>query len=118
MTWLADVGEDRVVLSVVTWAELRRGIERLPAGARRTRLDKWLRDELPFRFEDRVLPIGEAVADAWGTVVARCEAAGRPIDTMDAFIAATAVVHELALVSRNVSAFEASGPEIFNPWAD
>lgn len=117
IAWLADVDEDRVFLSVVTLAELRHGIERLPAGNRRRRLDAWLRDELPLRFEGRLLSVDQAVGERWGEVVARREAAGRPIGVMDAFIAATANVHALALVTRNASDFESSVSEIVNPWA-
>jgi predicted nucleic acid-binding protein len=117
IAWLADVDEDRVFLSVVTLAELRHGIERLVDGSRRRRLDAWLRDELPLRFEGRLLPVDEAIADRWGEVVARRETAGRPIGVMDAFIAATANVHALTLVTRNESDFESAVSEIVNPWA-
>jgi predicted nucleic acid-binding protein len=117
IAWLADADEDRVFLSVMTLAELRHGIKRLPAGGRRRRLEAWLRDELPLRFEGRLLSINQAVADRWGEVVARREAAGRPIGVMDAFIAATANVHALSLVTRNASDFESAVSEIINPWA-
>jgi predicted nucleic acid-binding protein len=66
VAWLADIDEDRVFISVVTFAELRHGIERMAPGAHRKRLDEWLRDELPQRFEARILPVDGAVADAWG----------------------------------------------------
>lgn len=114
--WLEDVDEDRVFISVVTLAELRYGIERMAAGSRRKRLDEWLRNELPLRFEGRVLPVDNVVADAWGKVVARSEAAGRPIGVIDAFISATANVHSLTLVTRNASDFESSLKAIVNPW--
>lgn len=116
ITWLAEADEDRVFLSVVTLAELRSGIERLPAGARRKRLDAWLRDELPLRFAGRILPIDEAVADEWGRVVARSEVLGRPISAMDGMIAATAQVHALTLVTRNVSDFSSVLKSLENPW--
>ncbi len=114
--WLEQVNEDDVFLSVVTFAELRHGIERLPAGARRRRLDNWLRTELPARFEGRIALVDGAVADEWGRLVARHEAAGRPIHAMDALIAATAQVHGLTLVTRNVSDFKASLKSMLNPW--
>jgi predicted nucleic acid-binding protein len=117
VAWLAAVDEDQVFISVVTLAELRYGIERMTAGSRRNRLARWLRDDLPPRFERRILSIDHIVADAWGKVVARSEAAGRPIGAMDAFIAATAEAHGLILVTRNVSDFEASVKAIINPWA-
>lgn len=118
VAWLAEVDEDRVFISVITLAELRHGIERMAAGSRRKRLDAWLRDELPLRFEARVLPVDGPVADAWGKVVARAETAGRPIHAMDAFIAATAEVHGLTLVTRNASDFEVSLKAIVNPWIE
>lgn len=113
--WLAHVDEDSVFLSVVTLAELRHGIERLPAGKRRKQLDEWLRNELLPRFEQRILPVDGVVADEWGRLVARHESVGRPIHAMDALIAATAQVHALTLVTRNASDFAASIKSV-NPW--
>jgi predicted nucleic acid-binding protein len=118
VAWLAEADEDRVFISVVTLAELRHGIERMPTGARRDRLDTWLTDALPLRFEARVLPIDMEAADTWGRVMARGQAAGRPVGTMDAFIAATAQQHNLALVTRNVSDFDAVGIRLVNPWSN
>ena len=116
VAWLADVDEDRVFISVVTLAELRHGVERMHDGARRQRIDAWLSHELPLRFEGRVLFIDDAVADAWGRVVAHRAAVGRPIDPMDAFIAAIARVHRLTLVTRNAADFEPSTDAVVNPW--
>ncbi len=114
--WLAQIDEDTVFLSVVTFAELRHGIERLPASKRRKQLDEWLRGELPLRFEQRILQVDGAVADEWGRLVARHDALGRPIHAMDALIAATAQVHTLTLVTRNAADFEASVKSVVNPW--
>ena len=118
ITWLSEVDEDRVFLSVVTLAELRHGIDRLPSGRRRERLDEWLTHELRGRFEDRILPIDESIADAWGTIVAKREQAGRPVGVMDAFVAATAYVHDLTLVTRNAAHFASSVTHVFDPWTD
>ena len=116
VAWMNEVDEDRVFLSVISLAELRHGVERMPTGARRRRLDEWLKEELPLRFEGRVLLIDRVIAEAWGRILARCETAGRPINTMDGFIAATAEAHRLVLVTRNVSDFEFSVKEMVNPW--
>lgn len=116
VAWFAEADEDRVYLSVVTLAELRRGVARLAAGHRRNRLDEWLRHDLPLRFEGRILAVDIVVAAAWGDVMAERENRGLPISTMDAFIAATARVHRLTLVTRNTPDFEASVSEIVNPW--
>jgi len=114
--WLAAIDEDRVHLSVVTLAELRHGITRMIPGIRRRRLEGWFEEELKPRFQARILPIDERIADAWGEVVAAREREGRAIGVMDAFIAATAWVHGLTLVTRNVADFAPSLPEIINPW--
>ncbi|HLJ27307.1 MAG TPA: type II toxin-antitoxin system VapC family toxin [Candidatus Angelobacter sp.] len=118
MRWLADADEDHVFISVVTLAELRSGIERLAAGAKRRRLEEWLEGELPVRFEDRILAIDPMIADVCGRVVARCQDLGRPIEAMDAFIAATAEVHRLTLVTRDVSDFKLALKSVLNPWDD
>ncbi len=114
--WLAQVDEDEVFLSVVTFAELRHGIERLPASRRRRHLDAWLRSELPHRFEGRIALVDGAIADEWGRLVARHEARGRPIQAMDGLMAATAQVHGLTLVTRNATDFELSVKSVLNPW--
>jgi predicted nucleic acid-binding protein len=118
VAWLAEVDEDRVFLSVITLAELRCGVERMAPGQRRSRLDAWLGDELPLRFEGRVLSIDLAVANAWGKIVARCEALGRPISVADGLIAATIEIHGLTLVTRNASDFEPTLKAVVNPWAE
>ena len=116
VTWLAEIDEDRVFISVITLAELRHGIERMAAGARRQRLDGWVTEDLTFRFEGRVLPVDAGTADRWGRVMARGQAAGRPVSPMNAFIAATAEQHDLALVTSNGSDFEGLGIRLVNPW--
>ena len=116
--WLAEHDEDQVFLSVVTLAELRYGIARLPVGRRRQSLEEWLLGELLQRFEGRILPIDNNVALTWGEVTAECAAVGRPIEAMDALIAATARVRALELVTRNTRDFEATLISIHNPWVD
>ena len=114
--WIESADEDRVFLSVISLAELRYGVERMPGGARRSRLEQWLRNELPLRFEGRILPVDPNVAEAWGKTVSRSEAMGRPIGVMDAFLAATAEVHRLTLVTRNASDFTTL-KTVLNPWS-
>jgi predicted nucleic acid-binding protein len=114
--WMESADEDRIFISVVSLAELRYGVESMPAGRRRNRLEQWLRHELPLRFESRILPVDARVAEAWGTTVSRSEAVGRPIGAMDAFLAATAETHRLTLVTRNVSDFPLL-KAVLNPWS-
>ena len=116
VAWLTSVDEDHLFLSVVTLAELRYGIERLPEGSRRRRLDMWVRDDLPLRFEGRILAVDALVAEAWGRLTARAQLAGRPIGAMDGFIGATTDVHGLTLVTRNVADFALLANVPLNPW--
>lgn len=116
--WLADVDEDRVYISVLTFGELRRGVDRLTPGRRRHRLDTWLSEELADRFVDRVLPVDQDVADVWGRLLAHSESAGRPVGAVDGLIAATAEHHGLEVVTRNVRDFETTGVRLLNPWSD
>jgi predicted nucleic acid-binding protein len=59
VTWLAEADEDRVFVSVISFAEIRRGIELMVAGRRRERLVQWLAEELPLRFEERILSVDQ-----------------------------------------------------------
>jgi toxin FitB len=114
--WLDEVDEDRTYLSVITLGELRKGAERLADGRRRDRLDRWLTGDLPGRFGGRVLPVDAVVADEWGRLLARAGHAGSPVGGFDALIAATAKVHGLQIVTRNVRHFAATGVDVISPW--
>jgi toxin FitB len=117
VAWLSSADEDRTFLSAVTLAELRHGVERLTSGARQRRLDQWLSVELPLRFDGRILLIDPVVADGWGRVMARVRDAGRAIGVMDAFIAATALAHDLTLATRNTDDFDGV-VRLVNPWTE
>lgn len=117
VSWLGEVDEEQVFISVVTIGELRHGIEGMQTGARRNRLDHWLTDDLPLRFERRILAVEERIADTWGKIMVKSRKGGRRMAAMDALIAATALVHNLKLVTRNVSDFAMVGTVIVNPWS-
>ena len=113
--WVEETDESILFLSVLTLGEIRQGVERLRAGRRRGRLESWLQVDLPSRFEGRILPIDHDIAKAWGKTVSRSEALGRPPGAMNAFLSATAEVHRLSLVTRNVSDFPLL-KALVNPW--
>lgn len=115
--FLGNADDTAVALSVVTLAELRYGIERLAPGAKREQLTRWLEDELPRRFDRRILRIDDVTAAEWGKTMARAERAGRPMSEMDAWLAALASVYHLVLVTRNVGDFSGFPGEIHNPWS-
>jgi predicted nucleic acid-binding protein len=114
--WLAEVDEDRVFLSVITLAEVRYGIECMPNSKRRRQLGVWLRDELIDRFAGRILAVDPLVAGVWGQLIARTQAIGRTVGIMDGFVSATAEVHQMTVVTRNVTHFRDLGHPVFNPW--
>lgn len=114
--WLDEAPEDATFISTVTLGEVRKGIDKLPLGRRRSNLETWLSDGLVRRFEGRILAVDTDVADVWGRTLARCQANGRPVDPIDAQIGATALWYGLTLVTRNVADFAPMGVELFNPW--
>ena len=116
--WLASADEDRLFLSVATLAVLRYGVERLPAGRKSAQLQEWLETELRSRFEGRVVAIDETVATVWGKLLAKADAAGRPLGAMDGFLAATAAAHQMTLVTRNEMDFSGSEIKTFNPCSE
>jgi len=101
---------------VISFAEISRGIDLLPAGRRRERLAAWLAEELPVRFEQRILDIDLHVARTWGVVMAHGQKIGLTLGSMDAFVAATAHAHGLTLATRNVKDFQRLGTPLLNPW--
>jgi toxin FitB len=114
--WVAEADESILFLSVLTLGEIRNGVQRLRAGRRRGRLESWLQVDLPLRFQDRILPIDAAIADRWGTVSAIAAAKGKAVPVIDGLLAATALHHNLTLVTRNSSDVSGTGVPTVNPW--
>ena len=112
--WFEATPEDALHVSVLSLGEIRQGVEKLSGGQRKEKLRVWLEQDLPARFEHRVLPVTEAVADRWGRLVAEIR---RPVPVLDSLLAATALHYELRLVTRNVDDFPYATLEIVNPWA-
>jgi predicted nucleic acid-binding protein len=113
VAWAAARPYQSLYLSVLTLGEIRKGIERTKDAAFRQALADWLELELPKRFLGRILPFDADVADRWGRVLAD---AGRTVQVVDGQLAATALQHDLALVTRNVADFAGLGVKLVNPW--
>jgi predicted nucleic acid-binding protein len=116
MEWLDGLDEDRAFISVVSIAEIRRGVALMDAGRKRDALAEWLAEDLPRRFENRVIPIDELVALAWGDLMGSAKRSGRGMSSMDGLIAATAIKHDLTLATRNIKDFESFGISLLDPW--
>lgn len=114
--WLRAQPASSLFVSVVTIGEIRKGLIVLPPGRRRSELETWFHTDLLIWFGNRILPVTPAVADRWGVLDGQCQLRGTPLNTADGMIAATAIEHDLSVVTRNVRDFAGLGVDIFNPW--
>lgn len=114
--WAGRVDDAELAVPAVVAAELVRGLERLPPGAKRLGLERSLDAFFRRLGDDGVLPFDARGAVEYGRVMADRERAGRPTSTMDALIAATCRAHGAALATRNVKDFTGSGVRLLDPW--
>lgn len=114
VAWFARRPPITLYLSVLTLGEIRKGIASVADEERRLALSDWLETELPAFFTGRILGLDAAVADRWGRLVA---AAGRPLPAIDSLLAATALEHDLVLVTRNTKDFADLPLQVINPWS-
>lgn len=117
LQWITQQDEMGLYVSTLSLGELKRGIEKLDAGKRKTFLQNWLGKNVMARFAERLLPLDADICKRWGTLQAQLEKQGRPIPIVDGLIAATALQHQLTIVTRNTRDMEASGAASFDPWA-
>jgi predicted nucleic acid-binding protein len=113
VAWMQARPRQSLYLSVLTLGEIRKGIEGVADPAFRQTLTDWLEVELPNYFVGRLLLIDAFIADRWGRVQA---SAGRTLPVIDGLLAATALQHNLTLVTRNIKDFEGLGVQLVNPW--
>jgi toxin FitB len=116
--WIDAIDEDLLFLSVLTLGEIRKGVVLLPRSVRRTAMEAWLSKELPLRFSHRILSVDQEVADRWGHLSGMTGAKGAQVSVIDGLLAATAIQHNLTLVTRNTRDVGATGVSLFNPWTD
>ena len=114
--WIkAQVATD-LFISVISLGELRVGFELLPLDIRRLRMQQWFLSEVVPMFQGRIVPVTQTIAERWGTLEAQSRKDGTNLGMADGLIAATALVHDLTLVTRNVKDFESLGLTLLNPW--
>jgi toxin FitB len=114
--WVENTDESLLYLSVLTLGEIRRGVAALPQSRRRATLEAWLDKELRARFEGRILVIDQEVADRWGLLTAAARNSGIGLPVIDGLLAATALEHNLTLVTRDTGQIPSMGVAVFNPW--
>jgi predicted nucleic acid-binding protein len=103
-------------VSVITLAEIQKGIEILAPGKRRAPLEEWLARDLEAWFSGPELLVDRQVSARWASLLARATRTRRPLPAIDSLIAATALAYELTIVTRNTKDFEGIGASTFNPW--
>ncbi len=114
--WIEKHDEFDLYLSVITLGEIQKVISRLSSGKKKSRLTSWLREELEVRFSERIIPITPEIGIRWGNMLGSAENNGQPLSVVDALIAATASVHGLILVTRNIRDFDGCSIDIQDPW--
>jgi predicted nucleic acid-binding protein len=114
--WLKAQPVSTLYLSAITIGEIRKGLVTTPVGRRRAELEAWFHADLLVWFRNRVLPVTQAIGDRWGELEGHCQLKGKPLNTGDGLIAATALEHDLTVVTRNVRHFAHPGVTIFSPW--
>ena len=117
LTWLDRQSPETLYPTTISLAELSAGIEVLPAGKRRAVLQMAVEAQMLSLFQHRVLGFDHDAARAFGSIAAKAQAAGNPIDFADCAIAAIATTHGFILATRNSRDFKGTGVELLNPWS-
>lgn len=118
LNWLSAQNAESLFISVITLGELRRGALLLAAGKKRKALLRWIETGIKAGFAGRILPVDARVMERWAHLETTTAKTGRRLPVMDRLLAATALAHDLTLVTRNVADFQASDVPLQDPWAD
>lgn len=113
--WFEARQAHELCISAMSWAELHRGVTRLPESRRRHELVAWLQD-LEAGFEDRILSFDRKAAEVWAQMTVQAEARGKPLAAFASIIAATARAHDCTLVTRNVRDVAHADVDVVDPW--
>lgn len=114
--WISGIEESKLFVSALTIGEIHKGIEKMPKSERRKMLLQWVDEDLQERFRRRIIPFDLQTAAVWGKMQARAEMSGKTMPIIDGMIAATAITHNLAVATRNISDMEAGKAMLINPW--
>ena len=114
--WIDAQAIETLFLSAITVAELRAGMELLPAGKRRSGLQESLETRVLPLFAGRVLPFDLGCTQSYAELMAKARATGPAISSADAYIAAIATAKGLTVATRDTGPFKAAGAKVINPW--
>ncbi len=114
--WFEAREERRLYLSAITIGEIERGIYQLPQSKKRTRLEKWFYDDVVPSFSGRIFDITQSTMSTWARITADLKEKATVRPSFDSLLEATALEHDLILVTRNVRNFQGSSVTILNPW--
>ena len=114
--WVISQRETDFYISVLTFGEIYKGIEKLPESGKKEDLRIWVENDLKNRFQNRIVGVDLRISEIWGKIQCTAEKNGRPMPAIDSLIAATGIANDLIVVTRNVSDMEQSGVKLFNPW--
>lgn len=113
VNWFKTIPDEALYISVLTLGEIRKGAEMVSDDKRKEKLRLWLEIDLAQWFNDRILKIDHFIADRWGRLQSEMK---KPISAIDSLIAATALHHDLRLVTRNVKDFKYPSLQVICPW--
>ncbi len=116
--WVNALPDEQLFISSITIGELQRGIELLPPSIRRSDYERWLQEQILTQYADRIIAVDTMVMLRWGALMAGTAAKGRPLPVFDSLLAATALTHNMQLVTRNVQDFAETGVQVVNPWQE
>jgi len=116
VSWVQNQDESNLYLSVLTFGEIEKGIEKAANITRKKRLRLWVEEDLKKRFKGRILPIDLKTSIKWGEQLALSEQLGKPMPAIDGLIAVSGAVNNCIVVTRNISDMEQSSAELLNPW--
>ncbi len=114
--WVRSTDEKLLHLSVLNLGEIRKGVNLLSTGRKRIELERWLEQDLPAQFAERLLPVNAEIAEIWGAMAAEAQLKGIAMPIIDGLIAATAKQHQLMIATRNEKDFRMWGSTVVNPW--
>lgn len=116
ITWISDIDERCLYISVLTIGEIHKGIEKLLESKKKENLHEWVNFDLRERFNNKILDIDIHTATTWGKVQAQSELMGKTLPSIDGLIACTGITHDLTIATRNTKDMKVSGVSLVDPW--